>query len=271
MMGRLASILVVVGTLLLGACSAGAEPQRSENSIRREAAAVRRFADPRVARLAHAACEGDTPAIEQALRDGADPNYSGLEGITPLHWASICDNFVGARALLVAGADPNLVSGAPSGNADQMSEEASPTLWAAGSHNPAMLPLFLQHGGDPNAHAGDDPSVNALERALDVGNVGHGWDNWNALLAAGADIEQHDNDGLGHTIAASAMATRAWDRVIELLNRGYDYRLDVLAYALQLQMDRPLPPELIEKGHIIRHMLEAHGIVFPVRPPWERR
>lgn len=267
-MTRLFALAAAV-VLALAACRP-AQPGWGMAALRGRTASEQ-FSVPSVARLADAACQGDVGGVRRALRDGADPNFVGRDWLTPLHWAVACESERGVAELLRAGADPNYraedAEGLRSGFA------FSPTYLAAGSFSERILPLLLQHGGSPNAYVSDNPGLNALENSLGIGLDAGRWGNWRALLEAGADIEQHGQ--LGNTIADAAYNMGGFDQVIELLDRGYSYRLDLLAWAVQSDYDHngiaPQFDELLAKRDRIKRMLEERGVQFPVRPPWEQR
>ncbi len=184
------------------------------------------FPVPADGALARDACAGDTAAIVRGVRAGANPNGVGRDGGTPLFWALSCKNLRGMEALLRSGADPNYhLPGGPTA--------FSPVFAAAGLEDPAILALLLRYRGDPNS-TGDGGATLALERAFSLGmELGHGgsdtnrrgWENYYALLAAGADINRGDKDG---SIAEYAATMNQFDKVAELLDRGYDTRLENL-------------------------------------------
>ena len=259
--------LAAVAVLALAACRP-AQPGWGMAALRGRTA-TEQFSVPSVARLADAACQGDMGGVRRALRDGADPNFVGRDWLTPLHWAVACESERGVAELLRAGADPNFraedAEGLRSGFA------FSPTYLAAGSVNEKILPLLLQDGGSPDAYLSDNPALSALLEALRLGLAGGRWENWRTLLAAGADIEQHN--ALGDSLIVHAFDMAGFDQVIELLDRGYSYRLDLLAWAVQNDYDNNSPhfDDRLAKRDRIKRMLEERGVQFPVRPPWEQR
>lgn len=184
------------------------------------------FPSPADGALAKAACAGDTAAVIREIRGGANPNGVGADGGTPLFWALSCKNIRGMEALLKNGADPNYQL--PRGAA-----AFSPVFAAAGIEDPAILALLLRFRGDPNS-TGDGGETSALERAFGLGielsngtvDGRHGgWENYYALLDAGADINRGEKNA---SIAEHAAYTNRFDKVAELLDRGYDTRLENL-------------------------------------------
>jgi ankyrin repeat protein len=171
-----------------------------------------------LARLATAACRGDEQGIAAALRDGADVNGQGHDGVTPLLWALGCDNARGIEALLKAGANPNQDVGA-----------GTAVYLAATRHDHRVLRVLLQHGGDANAFDANT-GMTALQEAFSLGLHGFGWDNYDALLAK-ADLNRADEHGW--TIATEAAAMGRFDKVVELLERGYARDLSGLGRIVQ--------------------------------------
>lgn len=182
------------------------------------------FPDPAVAQLARAACVGDAPTIARLVGAGANPNASGFEGVTPLFWALQCESVSGVGALLEHGANPNQMIGGEA--------PFSAVFSAAGRDDPAFLRLLLSHGGNPNAVLDDGGDWTALKAAFFRGNEGRGWENWNALLDAGADINAVHH---GTTIARLAALLNSFDRVDELLRRGYRRDLDDLLSLIEVE------------------------------------
>ena len=219
--------------------------------------AAEAFASPRTAALAEAACRGDASAVKREVADGADPNGVGLEGVTPLFWAQKCENLIGMKALLAAGADPNKAFPGPGG--------FSPVGAAASAKNTEILKTLLEHGGDPNAAYTASPWT-ALKVAMSHALDGGGWDNYYALLEAGADINRRH---AGETIAEFAAAMGAFDKVEELLDRGYDTDLEDLGGMVQARAVYPPDPSAAEKAKVVE-LLKQRGVRFPVRPGVER-
>jgi uncharacterized protein len=241
--------------------------------------AIEMFGEPRVAELADAACAGNAAGVSAAVADGVDPNSIsvGLDEfdgrVTPLLWAVDCENRRGVEALLRAGADPNQSTGGRVG--------LTPVFVAATSSNPAILQLLLQHGGDPNAIT-EVSEDTALRRAyqhgrtlVSVGREREAWLNWETLLDAGANIEA--TDGGRETVATFAAKLNDFDKVIELLQRGYSYNLTYLGFWLQLSTEipgireprfpiPPLAPEAEAARQQAIAMLVQRGVRFPISP-----
>jgi uncharacterized protein len=100
-------------------------------------------------------------------------------------WALASGSAEGARALLEAGANPNLATQARHGDARG---ETAVILTAGGDH-PELLELLLQFGGDPDVlDAVGDP-------ALTVSIMHHRPEQLRLLIRAGADLNQKGSDG----------------------------------------------------------------------------
>jgi hypothetical protein len=218
------------------------------------------FADDLFARaadvgLAKAACAGDAKSVAASVAAGADPNAIGkvatgpdgsLEGVTPLLWAIDCNSMPGIDALVSAGANPNA-----HGAFGQ-----TPVTIAASLPNPTALELLLKRGGDPNA---EDDQQSALRNEQEFGQSQAGWD---ALLAAGADI---NHGGLGDsTVADWAVMGRDFDRVIDLLDRGYNHNLTELAHELSADADCPIDPTQHASWVRLVAMMKSRG--FTIEP-----
>ena len=211
------------------------------------------FEDSGAAALARAACQGDVAAINRALREGANVDARGYQGVTPLIWAQSCQNLTGMEALLDAGADPNLMT---------EGRGSFSAVTVAAEMETGVLRLLLDHGGDANAAYGEGPST-ALTKAFERGVHEQQWENFYALLEEGSDINRVHG---GSTIAEFAAALNQYDKVAELLERGYNTRLNRLALRVQNVQLEILPRNQREWVVRVRDMLMARGVRFPVTP-----
>lgn len=172
------------------------------------------FSDPIQFRMVEAACLGDIDGARRSLDEGASVEAEGQDGVTPLLWVLRCHSLDGVRLLLERGADPDrLLRGTPTSH------------YAARLEDVRFLELFLQYGADPNASR---PALfgSLLDIALMRG-IGEGtWGQWDLLLRSGVDINRPDHNG--DTTAMKAARLNAYDRIIELLERGYSYDLPKL-------------------------------------------
>ena len=208
------------------------------------------FSDPQLAGLADAACSGDISTIEQMVRIGASPNGIGRRGETPLIWAVWCGNLAGVEALLRIGGNPNYV----------VPHENSATFAAATSHDPSLLKLLLKYKGDPNAYAKDDLGNSALFRSIVLIENGYGADNFQALLAAGANVNQVGPDG--RSVAFYAALGFRYDLVAILLEHGFSYNLPQLAQMISTQkVGGARASEISRERTNVLRMLKSRGIV----------
>jgi len=243
------AILMMIGTQV------GA---RSEHQIGGRTASVV-FADPDLAGLARAACVGDAASAGSAIHSGVDPNGAGMQNFTPLGWAVSCGNLAGVKALLEGGGAPNRLMG----------DAYSPTFLAAGSPNPEVLQLLLEHGGDPNA-TDERNGDTALSKAFLRGAHGQGWECYYILLDGGADINKVDRYGL--TIANTVLGADHYDKLVELLVRGYNQNLEFLARRIGLDSEneaRGLHPDFGDQAasrQKVILLLETRGLKVRAMP-----
>jgi len=227
------------------------------------------FADPKVAALARAACDGDAGRVAALVKEGVDPNAIGKEGVgpggvrevvTPLLWALDCQSLPGMEALLDAGADPNQV--------EEWRE--TPVTVAAATDDPAFLRLLLRRGGDPNARNDQESALaiavqtaNGLEWGHDV-PAAQAWANWDALLAAGADPLRELPEG--QPLMTALAFTGRWDKVEWLMDRGWAGDPVVLARSIEVdeEMERTFQPEAAAAFLRVKARLIAKGVKFPV-------
>ncbi|KAH8673793.1 hypothetical protein BX600DRAFT_509023 [Xylariales sp. PMI_506] len=104
---------------------------------------------------------GDVPAMEKLFEQGEyDATFTDDEGITPLHWAAINNQFAMVKYLIEKGADINRKGG---------DSVATPLQWAAQRSNYYTVNLLLQHGADPLIT--DAQGYNTLHISTFQGNV----------------------------------------------------------------------------------------------------
>lgn len=220
------------------------------------------FSDPAAAKLAGAACRGDVVEIARSVGQRALLNAVGENGMTPLLWAMSCENLEGIEALLGAGADPNQVTLFEAGVTPSLESlhRASPVYRAAMMRNPAVLRLLLANGGRASAwdyYEGSSLEATALEAAMELALDTGRWDNYRALLAAGADVELVD--GFGRSIVVDMAFKGQYALIAELLEGGYDCNLADLPSAMAVG-DRPMTAD----KQRVESLLRARGVQIPV-------
>lgn len=80
--------------------------------------------------------------VDALIGAGADLQYSGINGWTPLHMAAARGSTQIAEVLVKAGADVN--------RRKEIDGEETPLMEAAFAGQPAMVELLLSHGADPS-------------------------------------------------------------------------------------------------------------------------
>ncbi|KAI1435801.1 hypothetical protein GGR50DRAFT_654933 [Xylaria sp. CBS 124048] len=104
---------------------------------------------------------GDIHGMEKLFESSEyDATYTDDEGITPLHWAAINNQYAMCKFLIDKGADINRKGG---------QSVATPLQWAAGCSHYYTVDLLLQHGADPLIT--DSQGYNTLHISTFNGNV----------------------------------------------------------------------------------------------------
>ncbi|KAK7923328.1 hypothetical protein PG985_007399 [Apiospora marii] len=114
--------------------------------------------EPQIMQLARV---GDIPAMEKLFEQkDFDATFTDDEGITPLHWAAINNQYGMVKFLIDKGADINKKGG---------ESVATPLQWAAQRSNYYTVNLLLQHGADPLIT--DSQGYNTLHISTFGGNI----------------------------------------------------------------------------------------------------
>ncbi|KAK8088006.1 hypothetical protein PG997_002967 [Apiospora hydei] len=104
---------------------------------------------------------GDIPTMEKLFEQkDYDATFTDEEGITPLHWAAINNQYGMVKFLIDKGADINKKGG---------ESVATPLQWAAQRSNYYTVNLLLQHGADPLIT--DSQGYNTLHISTFGGNI----------------------------------------------------------------------------------------------------
>lgn len=166
------------------------------------------FQDPDVVALCKAVMSGDIKAIDRLVAEGADVNFVGKDGMTPLLYSIAGANKAGLQRLLEHGADPNL----------QMDNKDSFMLYAARGRDTDYLKLGLAHGGDPNLRGRMNRTL-LFEAAME--NNESMKESLSLLLGHGADINAIDISQ--ETAAMAAAGINQYESSLYLLEQGSDY------------------------------------------------
>lgn len=209
------------------------------------------FADDNARALAIAASKGDVQKIQNLYEKGADVNYRGEGGITPLLWSLYANNKIGFEKLLQLGADPSVKTDKGSGAMDIMS-------YAEGNYTTLdYMQLSLEHGGNPDILFDNSttlltlaclrPKPDLMKMLVKAGadpNKKNGY-SWTPIMLCameskyqyvlyliehGAIYDNSIKDSMGHTFANHVAETpvsaverpeekKARDKVIKMLNK----------------------------------------------------
>lgn len=155
--------------------------------------------------LEQAIIADDPQGIAAAIAGGADANATGALGVTPLAFAVGTGKGKAARALIGAGADPNVK--------DADGDTAVTLAVNRYALNPDLLELVLDAGGNPNAVRPDGDPV--IVRFLNGANL----EAISLMHARGADIDAIAN---GQPLVVFAAYGADWDVVWHLITLGAD-------------------------------------------------
>jgi ankyrin repeat protein len=169
--------------------------------------------------LISSAILGDTDTVDRLIQLGVDVNCRGIDGGTPLGFATFARRYDVVRLLLEHGADPNkrsadgqpplfqavltgdpmlvsfLIAHGADVNLDD-GEGATALAYAAQNESPALTEILLTNGANPNTatrHHGNRAYVGYTPLHWAVS--GDHLDNVKLLLARGANAKAADEDG----------------------------------------------------------------------------
>lgn len=206
------------------------------------------YQDPKVVALVEAAWRGDMDKVANLAAEGADVNMVGKGGVTPLMWALKNKNAAGVEALLKAGADPNYYN--------KEYDFLSPIALVSGGDEPKMLEQLLNYGGNPNNPNGKNFDDRPLTIAASEGRLA----NVKILLAAGADLNAHDE--YGESAATATIALGKFEVLAYLLERGFSYNLESVARRVA-RIDVPDDSEAQQWKLKVNELLKARGVKIP--------
>lgn len=211
------------------------------------------FADDRLTELAKAACEGDTASVKRLAAQGVDVNGTGTNKMTPLIWTIHCQNIAGVKALIDAGANPN--------QKDDIG--LTPFLIAIDYDDQTILGRLIDRGA--NLYEVGPGNNSAIVEAFGQGFDNDNWRNYYLLLDRGIDINHVYGRELpnfrGSTIAQYAAAMGRFDKIIELIERGYNRDLGELAVAMHSHKTARELPAWEHKQKLIS-ILKARGVPY---------
>lgn len=201
---------------LLSACS-GVNTSTGEYRIDN----VRIFRDTPVWELAQAVRSQNSRRIARLATENSEfINYQDpLFGTTLLHWAVGTERFNSAEALLIAGADPNIISTWDGGTALYLAAGSS---WVdnSGNRDPRFVLLLLEFGADPNiAFVGNHNTTPEVGTTPLMRSIGSGIDKTKALIEWGADINAITESG--NTAVMQALRHVGSTSMLERLEYAY--------------------------------------------------
>lgn len=202
------------------------------------------FSDEQVADLARAASEGDLAAMDAAIAAGANLNYQGLDGTTPLEWSLYAENKPAFEKLYKAGADPYLMD----------SRAMNVVVLATRIDDPGYLKILLENGLDPNRPADEDrhpPIFSAIFQAR--------WPQFELLIGHCYDLNWA-SPKFARTAAIEAVSIGQFGMAVYLVENGHDHNLRELMLTADI---RRVGGEQAEYKEQLIGMLKALGEQFP--------
>ncbi|KAL9109046.1 MAG: hypothetical protein Q9227_006286 [Pyrenula ochraceoflavens] len=180
---------------------------------------------------------GDVGSIQKLFENGRyNATYKDGEGITPLHWAAINNQYAVCKYLLDCGADVNARGG---------ESIATPAMWAAQRCHYYVVNLLLQRGADPLLV--DSQGFNILHLATIDGNA------FILVLLLHQEIPVDVADPQGHTSLMWA-AYKGVPACVDLLlrwganpNAGDEKGLTALHWSL-VRGSQPCIQKIVEYG-----------------------
>lgn len=230
------------------------------------------YHDPQAQALVNAAVRGNADDVAVLVKRGANVNHLEDGAVPMLLWTICADNVDGFEALLHAGADPNLGGtgrGRGDGKGHDVKEDGSiiypgwsAMVMAGGTGRPDFLRLALKHGGNLDAKKGAGGNHRPLLQAAYYGL----FENTKILIAAGANVNVHDEQFVGYTAPEKAIGvTGSYDIALWLLDHGYTHDLQRLAAAAEGSYV-PLDSDQQRWKEKLIDQLRARGLEFPASP-----
>lgn len=205
--------LLAVSVLLMSVfqTSCDGEPQSEAWRALSRMKAKDYFAEPMQVKLAETVARGKPDQIGELIKQGADVNAKGRDGMRPLFWAMGKNSLKGFEILLQNGANPNVTA------EGLIKGERPPSVMelAAIAESSEYLRLALKHGGNANFLVGYGDRTIIYEAILN-----NRTDNVRTLIEAGADLAHRDT--AGETPVATAASINNYDMVYLFLAKGAD-------------------------------------------------
>lgn len=250
-MKRLSAVILMCAAAVLGCQRGGGDtPQLSAKQI---------FTSPKQLRLAEAVERGDSKAIGEALRLGADIDEPGRQGIRMLMWAMLAGSVDGFRALLER--DANLM--ARHFNPDVMRPgQKTSTVAEVVSVFPdkRFLEAMLAKGFDANRIVDHDARETMLYNAI----YNHDLEAVSRLVNAGADV--NFKNAYDRTALDLSVSMRDYRIAMYLLSCGGDPLVkDRVGYSvidsLKLYGSRGVTPDQQRDFYDFIAALESRGLI----------
>ena len=214
-MPNLITALLLAVFLAISGLACGGDPQQASLARIRAWRPADFFMDAATARLAEAVAEGDQAAIDALVRDGADVNAKGKDGIPLLVWAITKDSVAGFEALIRHGAD--LTSPVRDPTLAKNNEATDRVIQlAVASSDPKFLRAAIDSGFDPDFVSDEETKESLLFDAVKH----HSEAAVRLLLDANANVN-HVN-ATGSTLVRFANNVSYYTMVAYLLERGVD-------------------------------------------------
>jgi hypothetical protein len=194
--------------------SSGGEPQSEAWHVLSRMKAKNYFAEPLQVKLAEAVARGKGDQICELVKQGADVNATGRDGMRPLFWAMGKNSLQGFETLLQNGANPNVTA------EGLIKGERPPSVMelAAIAESAEYLRLALKHGGNANFLVGYGDRTIIYEAILN-----NRTDNVRTLIEAGADLTHRDTAGSPPIMTAAGI--KNFDMVYLFLEKGADPKI----------------------------------------------
>lgn len=198
-------------TLPLGAC-AMTDTARAQRELKRMKAESY-FSDPIQAEFVDAIGSGDLAQAQRLLESGASVNAVGTEGMTPLYWAILKQNFSSFEFLLENSANPNTSTCWKPVKGPEQCESALQI--AILQDDSRYLSALLDGGADPNQ------TIDSSKRApIYIAILYRRLNSIRVLAARGANLN-HQDFSL-KTPISDAVSMNAFAAALLLLQLGAD-------------------------------------------------